>query len=93
MKKETKHTPGEWHAVEYAGYMDIQTGPYYGDKSILNIEKIGKWQFYANAKLISAAPDLLKAAEYALMELQLLPYKCDPQAIQLLEEAINKATY
>lgn len=93
MKNEIKITPGEWHAVEYAGYMDIQTGPYYGDKSVLNIEKVGSEQFYANSKLIETSPQLLKAAEYALMELQLLPCKCDPKAIQLLEEAINKATF
>lgn len=38
MTNKSKHTQEPWYFVEYAGYFDIQSGPNYGDKAILNIE-------------------------------------------------------
>jgi len=57
-----KHTSGPWYAVYYAGFWNIQDGPYYRDKSLLNEEVNPNAQ--ANAQLAAAAPDLLEAIKY-----------------------------
>jgi DNA repair ATPase RecN len=54
------YTPGPWHFVEYAGYIGIQREPFYDAPSILNIEDVGESEFYSNAKLLAAAPQLLE---------------------------------
>lgn len=60
-KPTQKHTPGEWHVVNYAGFFRIQASPYYEGNDILDSDKIGEEVAGANAKLIAAAPDLLEA--------------------------------
>lgn len=39
-------------AVEYAGFWNIQSGPSYGDKNILDAEKVGRKESEQYAKLI-----------------------------------------
>lgn len=110
-----KHTPGPW--FNYTGYQDrFAIGAYRlgmlcisvadckpreiitasGDHSILEEEAL------ANAKLIAAAPDLLKVCEMAFAILKqlkegfseggyILPYNGD-KPIEALEQAIKKAT-
>lgn len=84
-----KGTKGEWHAVDYAGYIHIQDEPFYGGVDLLNQETCSEAQY--NAQLAASAPDLLKACETAILELQLIPCKCDPKVIDELERAIKKA--
>ncbi len=57
----TKHTPGPWFAVNYAGYNNLQAEPVYGSPDLLNGQTMGAEQAEANAKLAAAAPDLLEA--------------------------------
>lgn len=66
--KHIKFTPGRWFGVEYAGTIEIQEKPFYGERSILTImqnsfldepqEPCTKEQVEANAKLIEAAPKM-----------------------------------
>lgn len=56
----TKHTPGPWYAIEYAGMWDIQSVDEYSqDNNLLDMENDDRAE--ANAKLIAAAPELLEA--------------------------------
>lgn len=92
--KEFKGTKGEWYTVEYAGMMSIQNGPSYEDDNILDIDIVCKEQFYANAKLIAAAPELLQLAIDTLNLCSMLKMPNESQLIELekkCEAAINKA--
>lgn len=61
---KTKHTQGEWNAVEYAGFWIIKTENYYDSGyDVLSCEEVGEREAEANAKLIAAAPDLLEALQ------------------------------
>ena len=64
----TKHTPGPWFAVDYAGSFCIQSGPTYEDKDLLSYDSFSGQKYCvsidtaeANATLAAAAPDLLEA--------------------------------
>lgn len=57
--EDLKFTPGHWYAVEYAGYWEIQDGPYYGDRSIL--DEVKDPCAKDNAILMSKAPDMYSA--------------------------------
>lgn len=84
-----KGTKCEWYPVEFAGYWGILNEPFYDGKDLLNEEDFDVAKY--NAQLAATAPNLLEAAELAILELQLLPCKCDPKVIDVLESAINKA--
>lgn len=88
-KPSFKGSKGPWHAVNYAGWINIQRSPYYGSKNLLDESKNPNAEH--DAALMRAAPDLLKAAESAILELQIIPCKCNAKVIRQLEKAVNKA--
>lgn len=71
-----KHTPGEWLArIDEIGIDIIQTNTGFGITDLGNYDKLRKADYNietakANAKLIAAAPDLLKACISALKDVQ-----------------------
>jgi len=83
----TKHTPGPWYPVNYAGLMHIQDGPFYTDKNILDDEYVGEEEVEANGLLAAAAPDLLDIVIHLLAE-----GAGSPELIDMAREALNKAT-
>jgi|GEM_PF-4826185 len=58
MPEESKHTPGPWFAVEYAGYWNLQTEPFYTDEGDL-LDEEHTAAASDNAKLAASAPALL----------------------------------
>ena len=84
--KETKHTPGPWYPVEFAGFHVIKTEPYYdaGD-DLLDVEESPNAE--ANAKLIAAAPELLEC----LKEIIAISDR-DHSAWEYAKSIIKKAT-
>lgn len=66
-----KHTPGPWYAVEYAGYINIQTTDDYSiEDDVLDADIIGYDQMLVNGNLAAAAPEmyeLLKRASAMLV--------------------------
>jgi hypothetical protein len=57
------HTKAPWFAVEFAGFWQIQDGPYYENTNILDEDKSPDAK--ANAKLAAMAPELLAALNIA----------------------------
>lgn len=60
-----KHTPGPWR---------IEIGPYYrairvDSEVIADMRQIGRSFNESNARLIAAAPELLEALEYAIIQI------------------------
>lgn len=55
---EAKHTKGEWFAIQYANFFNIQSEPYYGESNLLDEDDHKEAE--ANARLMAAAPELLK---------------------------------
>ncbi len=52
----SKHTKGEWFAVNYAGFWNIKNTPYYDiEIDLLNAEDVGEQEAEANAALIVKA--------------------------------------
>jgi hypothetical protein len=45
MNEIKKPFPKEIHAVDYAGYIELQDGPYYEDNKILNIDENLDYEF------------------------------------------------
>lgn len=56
-----KHTPAPWYYVQYAGCFDIQSGKYYGDPNLLDLDQCPEAE--ANAKLATLAPELWDALD------------------------------
>jgi Na+/phosphate symporter len=59
----TNHTPGPWHAVEYAGYWQIQTSENYDDDHIQVLDVESTESAPANAALCAAAPEMLEVLQ------------------------------
>lgn len=58
--EKTKHTPAPWYAVNYGGYVNIQSTNYYeNNTNILDEDKCNRAE--ANGLLCAAAPELLAA--------------------------------
>ena len=89
----TKHTPGPWHidgGTNSKNDLFIwKVGEYYGGHAIATVHGEIQEDEAANARLIAAAPDLLKACKQALRE----TFKpgTDP-LIKQLKAVITKAT-
>jgi hypothetical protein len=85
------YTPGPWYPVEYAGYFDVQNGPYYSDTSVSNIEYDENAE--NNARLMAAAPDILEALIEArtFINSLVIEYPNDYEILTKIDEAINKA--
>lgn len=94
MKYEFKGTKGVWHAVEYAGFVRVQTSPYYGDGvDVLQCEQqrgddINIEEMKANGALCAGAKELLIAAIKVVESNNPLQFH---EHVQLLEEAILTA--
>ena len=109
----TQHTPGEWKVTElYPSAYSVTIGPIdyidskgskkQGWKQIANISGgyFSAEQAEANARLIAAAPELLKAAQTAQSIADKCNHSMQPPHVQdllrsiseLLLPAINKAT-
>jgi hypothetical protein len=91
---ETKHTKGEWRinkysqfTVEVNGRSVASTGSY---QSNIDSQKIHE-ENIANAKLISAAPNLLRALRIGLELLYACKFTSNDDQIAEMEEAIKKA--
>lgn len=58
----TKHTPGPWYLVEYGGET-ICSSDYEEEVAVVIRVYESDAEFEANARLIAAAPDMLKVLE------------------------------
>lgn len=68
---ETRFTPGPWHPVEYAGFWNIRTQPFYDDGvDVNNADDVGYVQSTINAFLCAAAPDLLEALNFIICNIE-----------------------
>lgn len=61
VKYQFKGTPGPWHPIDYAGHINIQTAPFYGELDLLDADNVGHEIMTANGHLACAAPELLEA--------------------------------
>ena len=88
---KTKHTPGPWYALSEGvtdaaiGYRAIIDAHGY---TVCNPSPMGE----ANARLIAAAPELLRALEFAKNELHYHPATRNSEALEVVRAAIAKAT-
>jgi hypothetical protein len=103
--RDTKHTPGPWHVIDFAGFRSIHNEPFYCAVNLLDEAYCENAE--ANAKLAAAAPTMLEALQRALNIVDLwgagqhgtiTPKEChegELQALQKMENeirsAINKA--
>lgn len=80
-----KHTEGKWESIGAAicvGGLDIAR--------VYQPNGIDTSEFYANARLIAAAPDLLKALEHILKGALSLPRFSEEQARAAIAKATGK---
>lgn len=66
VKYQFKGTPGPWHPIDYAGHINIQAAPFYGELDLLDADNVGHEIMTANGHLAAAAPELLEALKVAL---------------------------
>lgn len=59
---EPEHSPGPWHAVQYANWFNLQRSPDYAKDDIFDIENYHNAG--ANATLAASAPDLYEACKH-----------------------------
>lgn len=65
----------KWYPVEYEGFWQIQTEPFYdssGMVDVLNVEHVGEEQAEKNARLCAMAPELLELVGYQDRMIELL---------------------
>lgn len=86
----SKHTPGPWFAVDYAGFVSIQSVDEYSDSDVLNIAVDPNAE--ANGKLAAAAPDLLEALKEAQQHFVRSGWRLSGRTGKIMEAAIKKAT-
>ena len=60
--KEFKGSEGEFYITDYAGYLCLSNGEYYGDADLLSCEDVSEKIAQANARLFANSKNLLKAA-------------------------------
>jgi hypothetical protein len=85
-----KHTPGPWYPTEYAGYWELNDGPYYENAQLLNAEDYPNAE--ANATLAAAAPELLEALQMLYADANTDRYNMRLGTMATVESAIKKAT-
>ena len=85
---EFKGTKGEWEVYKENPEMILNDSGAYKPNSMLKYST-RKQELFANAKLIAAAPELLKALQTCLRRIKNESH--EPFAILEAEEAINKA--
>ena len=86
--KEFKGTKGEWEVSKESSEMVLTDNGAYRPNSMLKYSAT-KEVLFANAKLIAAAPELLKALQTCLRRIKNESH--EPFAILEAQEAINKA--
>lgn len=90
---KTKHTKGKWEIIGFAGEHDEAGAAIKcNDEFICTTSHVrnNNWdEYYANAKLIAAAPELLEAL-ISMREIVTI-HVLYPQ-IKLMDDAIKKAT-
>lgn len=88
-----KGTKGKIHAVEYAGFINMQDGEFYGDKNILDYEHVGEEVAIANGKLFECAPEMLEELKQAVKVLKTVySFGATTKIIERWELLIKKAT-
>jgi hypothetical protein len=94
----TKHTKGEHHAVNYGGYVTMQSTPNYDDNPINLLNEEECQQAEENGKLYAAAPFMISTIMFCYLELQKKTRNDCTFAIQTdgiraqLRNAISEAT-
>lgn len=96
---KTKHTPGPWHiqdnTAEPYGQLRVDSSTRGSVAICYTVEK-GESRTPAeciqNAQLIAAAPELLRALEFAKNELHYHPATRNSEALEVVRAAIAKAT-
>jgi hypothetical protein len=88
----SKQTPGPWEVISHPIYGFIVGSRAAGDKVVAKLPAGGDLSD-ADASLIAAAPDLLKACEamHAWFQEDDRGRWPDPEALQLLRDALAKA--
>lgn len=99
---KTKHTPGPWavdintnHAHEaetVRGADNVRIAATYKIHDQRDDKKAAYFEARANARLIAAAPELLRALEFAKNELHYHPATRNSEALEVVRAAIAKAT-
>lgn len=96
---EAKHTPGPWRLAKEPPNVGMTVTLYGYGPATLGVLHTGRDEFIANARLITAAPELYAAADKALHELDGILSSHEgqaehyflKQAYDALEAALNKA--
>ena len=84
------HTPGPWYVSKHDDYRRVWKD--YGDERVLIAATFDNWEdSYENARLIAAAPDLLAAANTALMHMigYVNPTDAERELITVLRKALQ----
>lgn len=89
----SKHSPGKWAHYQNGSDIDLYAGrtPIGRMHSVLSKDEPARSEYVANARLITAAPDLLAAAEAALLVLLKNNTGVDHEVIESLRAAIDKS--
>lgn len=65
-----KGTKKPWHLLDYAGFIRIQDGEFYGDNDLFDVNDVGEQTAHANALLASKSPELLAMLSSLLESLE-----------------------
>jgi len=90
-RKRAKHTPGPWHVVEgklCKSALEVHAN----SRAICELWRRGREKTeLANAYLIAAAPDMLKALKSCLSMMRSGDYDCKDVVYHEVERAVNLA--
>lgn len=95
-RRETKHSTAPWRVAEPAEQYGMQPSIWSGEKMVAQLEEPEDFEsaaevgeMFANASLIAAAPDLLKALRFAVQAMRTAGVDSIPGGIcaQAAEEA------
>ena len=99
MSKMSKHTPGPWAVGSASGHIETANAWRMSIAICYNKDSkadgVSKEEFEANARLIAAAPDLLKALQTCETNIALLLWSADTKVygewLKVVRSAIDKA--